>query len=57
MCISLDYKTDKRLIIDGLQRMSSIINFLSDENWRLSELDDIDEKLSGKTVANIKISS
>lgn len=54
MCISLDYKTDKRLIIDGLQRMRSIINFLSDDEWKLSELEDIDTKLSGKTVHTIK---
>lgn len=54
MCISLDYKTDKRLIIDGLQRMQSIINFLSEDEWKLSELPDIDEKLSGKTVYTIK---
>lgn len=57
MCISLDYKTDRRLIIDGLQRMISIINFLSDDEWKLSELDDIDEKLSGKTVHTIKTKS
>ena len=57
MCISLDYKTDRRLIIDGLQRMNSIINFLSDDEWKLSELDDIDEKLSGKTVHTIKTKS
>ncbi|HSV77182.1 MAG TPA: DUF262 domain-containing protein [Bacteroidales bacterium] len=57
MCISLDYKTDKRLVIDGLQRMNSIINFLSDDEWKLSELDDIDEKLAGKTVHTIKTKS
>ncbi len=57
MCISLDYKTDKRLVIDGLQRMNSIINFLSDDEWKLSELDDIDEKLSGKSVHTIKTKS
>lgn len=57
MCISLDYKTDKRLVIDGLQRMNSIINFLSDDEWKLSELEDIDEKLSGKTVHTIKTKS
>jgi hypothetical protein len=57
MCISLDYKTDKRLVIDGLQRMNSIINFLTDDEWKLSELDDIDEKLSGKTVHTIKTKS
>ncbi|MFZ3167354.1 MAG: DUF262 domain-containing protein [Candidatus Methanoperedens sp.] len=57
MCISLDYKTDKRLIIDGLQRMQSIINFLSDDKWELSELDDIDAEISGKTVHTIKTKS
>lgn len=55
MCISLDYKTDKRQIIDGLQRMSSIINFLSNDEWKLSVLEDIDENLSGKTVHTIKM--
>ncbi len=54
MCISLDYKTDKRLIIDGLQRMTSIINFLSEDEWKLSKLEDIDENLAGKTVHTIK---
>jgi hypothetical protein len=54
MCISLDYKTDKRLVIDGLQRIQSIINFLSDDTWRLSALEDIDSRISGKTVLSIK---
>jgi hypothetical protein len=54
MCISLDYKTDKRLVIDGLQRMNSIINFLSNDGWQLSDLEDIDAKLSRRTVAEIK---
>lgn len=57
MCISLDYKTDKRLVIDGLQRMQTIINFLSNDEWKLSELNDIDERLSGKTVHTIKTKS
>lgn len=54
MCISLDYKTDRRLVIDGLQRMTSIIKFLSDNDWRLSDLEDIDERIAGKTVETIK---
>ncbi len=54
ICISLDYKTNKRLVIDGLQRMQSIINFLHDDSWTLSKLDDIDDKISGKTVSTIK---
>jgi hypothetical protein len=54
LCFSLDYKTQKRLVIDGLQRMQSIINFLTNDNWRLSRLDDIDERISGKKVSDIK---
>lgn len=47
MCFSLDYKTQKWKVIDGLQRMSSIIRFLSDAEWRLSPLSDIHPKLRG----------
>lgn len=54
LCISLDYKTDKRLVIDGLQRITSIIKFLSDDEWKLSDLEDIDERISGRTVHTIK---
>ncbi|MDP3877756.1 MAG: DUF262 domain-containing protein [Methylobacter sp.] len=54
MCISLDSKTDKRLIIDGLQRMQSMIYFLTNDDWELSKLDDINERLSGKKVSTIK---
>jgi hypothetical protein len=54
MCISLDYKTNERLVIDGLQRINSIITFLSNEEWKLSDLEDIDSKISGKTVGYIK---
>ena len=55
MCISLDYKTQERLVIDGLQRISSIIFFLSEKNeWKLSRLEDIDQKVSGKTNAYIR---
>jgi hypothetical protein len=54
MCISLDYNTEKRLVIDGLQRMTSIINFLDDDEWKLSDLEDIDSRISGKTVHTIR---
>lgn len=54
ICISLDYRTEKRIVIDGLQRMNSIIKFLSDEEWLLSKLNDIDMKISGKSVSSIK---
>lgn len=51
MCFSLDYKTQKWQVIDGLQRMASITRFLSGEDWTLSKLDDIDPKLSGQPVS------
>lgn len=54
MCISLDYKSSERLMIDGLQRMSSIINFLTNDSWRLSNLDDIDKRISGRTPGYIR---
>lgn len=54
ICIGFDYKTEKRIIIDGLQRISSIIRFLEEDSWRLSRIEDIDNKLSGKSVAEIK---
>lgn len=54
ICIGFDYKTEKRIIIDGLQRISSIIRFLEEDGWRLSRIEDIDSKLSGRSVAEIK---
>lgn len=51
MCFSLDYKTQKWQVIDGLQRISSIIRFLSAEDWTLSKLEDIDPKISGKPIS------
>jgi hypothetical protein len=54
MCISLDFNTNERLVIDGLQRISTIINFLTNDEYQLSSLDDIDPKISGKTVSSIK---
>lgn len=55
LCISLDYKTQKRLVIDGLQRITTIIKFLApDSKWKLSKVDDVDNRISGKTVSYIK---
>ena len=54
MCISLDYKNEYRQVVDGLQRMYSIIRFLSDKQWRLSNLKDIDQRISNKTVEFIE---
>ena len=54
MCISLDYKNDRRQVVDGLQRMSSIIRFLGEKSWRLSNLEDIDKNISNKKVEFIQ---
>lgn len=54
LCLAFDYNTDQYIVIDGLQRMSTIIRFLSGEDWKLSKLDDIDPLLSGKNAAAIK---
>jgi len=55
MCISLDIKTQKRVVIDGLQRIASIIRFLDPEsNWTLAKCEDVDERISGKKITEIK---
>jgi Protein of unknown function DUF262 len=54
MCFALDYKTDRWIVIDGLQRMSAIIKFLGGGDWRLSKLPDIDQRIAGKLAASIK---
>lgn len=52
MCFALDHKTDTWIVIDGLQRMSSIVKFIEGGDWRLSKLDDIDDRLSGKLAVS-----
>ena len=55
MCISYDINTHKRLVIDGLQRITSIIKFLDvDKDWKLSKSDDVDSRISGKPVSEIR---
>lgn len=49
MCFSLDYKTQKWKVIDGLQRMSSIIGFLSAPVVKLADLPDIHPSLRKTT--------
>lgn len=54
MCFALDHKAQRWIVIDGLQRMSTIIRFLEGGDWNLSELDDIEPAIAGKSVAAIK---
>ena len=50
MCFSLDFKAQRWQVIDGLQRMSTICNFLSGDPGKLSNLDDVDQNISGKPI-------
>jgi len=54
MCFSLDYKTQNWKVIDGLQRMSSIVKFLSNTDWRLSSLPDIHPSLRGQRNSDLR---
>lgn len=56
MCFALDHKAQRWIVIDGLQRISTIVRFLDGGDWKLSKLDDIDPGLAGKSVAAIKTS-
>lgn len=56
MCFAQDYKAQEWIVIDGLQRISTILRFLKGEDWKLSNLDDIDPAIKGKSAAAIKTS-
>lgn len=51
MCFANDFKKNQWIVIDGLQRISTIIRFLSGADWKLSSLSDIDPALKGKSAA------
>src|SRR5688500_9995803 len=42
MCFALDHKAQRWIVIDGLQRISTIVKFLEGGSWRLAALDDVD---------------
>lgn len=54
MCFSLDYKTQRWEVIDGLQRMWCIVRFLRADDWHLAKLDDVDPTISGQFVPLFK---
>lgn len=56
MCFALDHRAQKWLVIDGLQRISTIVRFLEGGDWKLSLLDDIEPEIAGKSVAAIRTS-
>ena len=50
-CLAHDYKQEQFLIVDGVQRINTIIDLLSSNTeFKLSKLKDIDKKLSGKSA-------
>jgi hypothetical protein len=44
-------------MVDGLQRMSSLVAFFKNDDWRLTKLEDVYPELSGKKVSFIKANS
>jgi Protein of unknown function DUF262 len=57
MCFALDHKAQRWIVIDGLQRISTIVRFLEGGDWKLSPLDDIEQDIAGKSVAALKMKS
>lgn len=56
MCFALDRSSQRWIVIDGLQRMSTIIRFLEGGDWKLSALTDVDQTLAGMQVSKIRTS-
>lgn len=54
MCFSLDARNQKWKVIDGLQRMSSIVAFLGDKPWRMANVEDVHPLLRGKTNTELR---
>lgn len=54
LCFSYDFVTSERQVVDGRQRIASIIKFLDSKNWKLSRLGDIDQTISNRTNADIR---
>ncbi|MEN3930556.1 DUF262 domain-containing protein [Microvirga sp. W0021] len=54
MCFAYDAKHNEWIVIDGLQRISTIIRFLGCEDWKLSKLMDVDEILHNQKPITFK---
>lgn len=60
MCLGVDTDNVKRTVIDGLQRITTVVSFLSAakleiDDFRLPILSDIDARLSGNSVYQIAV--
>lgn len=55
LCIGLDAKTQSRVVIDGLQRMHTIVKFLDYQtaDWQMANCRDVNDKIAGKYVSEV----
>ncbi len=51
LCLGFDTGTGKYIVIDGQQRLFSVIRFLSGGDWTLAKLNDIDPRLAGQKAS------
>jgi hypothetical protein len=54
MCFSLDVKSQKWKVIDGLQRMDTITTFLGTAEMRLADLEDVHPSLRGMKNSELR---
>ncbi|MGE4314238.1 MAG: DUF262 domain-containing protein [Pseudobdellovibrionaceae bacterium] len=55
MCLADDYKRGQMIVVDGLQRISTIISLLDkNSDFKLSKLDDVDKRLSGYSSIELR---
>lgn len=55
MCFSLDYKSQKWQVVDGLQRMTAIVSFLNQKKpWKIAQNEDIDPFIRGMTSFELR---
>jgi len=52
LCFSYDPQQQKWLVIDGLQRISTIIRFLKGDDWNLAKIDDVESCRAEPAVKN-----
>jgi len=54
LCISYDYDQNLRYVIDGRQRIETIFNFLTHDDYYIPKIKDIDKRLQGKRVGQLR---
>lgn len=55
LCFALDFKNQTWSVVDGLQRISTIIKFLEAEStWRINNVEGVDKRLINKTASELR---